>query len=178
MAKLAFSKINKIKSIPNISYMFGENEIEVKQYLPLADKVQLMLAVIEQAGNNEEGFFNIVKLEAHYRIELIKAYTNITFTDKQLEDPTKIYDALILNDIWAFIEDKIPQAEREYLWSNIIEWSREITKYNNSILGVLKSVSQDYSNLKLDVNDIQQKITDPNMLSTLKEMLDKTGLVN
>jgi hypothetical protein len=31
---------------------------------------------------------------------MIKAYTNISFTEKQLTDPSKLYDLIILNNIW------------------------------------------------------------------------------
>lgn len=178
MAKIAFSKLNKVKSLPAKTIKFNDCDIEIEQYLPLEKKVDLMVAVIEQSGNGEEGFFNLVKLEAYYRIEMIKAYTNINFTEKQLEDVTKIYDALMLNDIWAFIEDNIPDTERDYIWNSILALAEEITKYNNSVLGVLKQVTQNYDTMNLDAQSIYQKLADPQNLTLLKGMVDQTGLVN
>ena len=178
MAKINFNKLNKVKSLPAQSYQFGDTSIEIEQYLPLEKKMDLIVSVIEQSGNGEEGFFNIVKLEAYYRIEMIKAYTNITFTEKQLEDPTKIYDALILNDIWAFIEDKIAETERAYIWDNILSLATEITKYNNSILGVIKTVTQDYDSLNVEADGIYQKIADPENLKLLKAISQKAGLTD
>lgn len=177
MAKLAFSKLNKIKNVADKVCTIGDNELIVKQYLPLADKLELIIAVIEQAGD-EEGFFNIVKLEAFYRVEMVKNYTNITFTDKQLEDIPKLYDALILNNTWNIVENEIPEIERNYIWSNILDLAREITKYNNSLLGILKTVSQDYSQLDLDATAIQKKLADPENMALLKQLVAKTGLVN
>jgi hypothetical protein len=81
MAKLAFSKLNKIKSIPDVVGTIDGNELVVRQYLPLEDKIELIINVLEQAGSNE-GFFNRVKLNAFYIVEMIKAYTNISFTEK------------------------------------------------------------------------------------------------
>jgi hypothetical protein len=69
---------------------------------------------------------------------MVKAYTNISFTDKQMEDIPKLYDGLILNDVWPFVEDKIPATERDYIWHNIIEMANRVTEYQNSVLGVLK----------------------------------------
>lgn len=175
MAKIPFNKLNKIKNLPTQKYSFGEYEIEIEQYLPLEDKLNLITAVIDQAGNGEEGFFNIVKLDAYYKIEMIKAYTNISFTDKQLEDTPKLFDAIVLNDIWPFAEDKIPQIEREYIWNNILNLAREITNYNNSALGILKGISTDYSNLKLEATDIQKEINNPDALGLLREILTKLG---
>lgn len=176
MAKIAFSKLNKIKSFDPIEIAIGDQKIEVEQYLPLEKKVDLITAVIEQSGNGEEGFFNIVKLDAYYIIEMVKAYTNISFTEKQLEDTTKLYDALRLNNIWTAIEEAIPYEEKEYIWSNILALAKEITTYQNSVLGVLKAVSNNRDELNFDIEEMINHIKDPEALTLLKEMVDLTGL--
>ncbi len=178
MAKLSFTKLNKIKSLPVVEISIDDQKVLVEQYLPLEEKVNLIASVIEQSGNGEEGFFNIVKLETYYIIEMIRAYTNISFTEKQLEDTTKLYDAIHLNDIWAAVADAIPGAEREYIWSNILALAREITTYNNSVLGVLKAISNDRDNLNFDVEEIMKNLNDPQALTLLKGMVDMTGLTN
>lgn len=176
MAKVNFTKLNKIKSLPVVEISIDDQKILVEQYLPLEEKVNLITSVIEQSGNGEEGFFNIVKLDAYYIIEMIKAYTNICFTDKQLEDTTKLYDAIKMNNLWATINEAIPQDERDYIWNNILALAREITTYNNSVLGVLKTISADREALDFDVTDIMNKLNDPEALTLLKGMVEKTGL--
>lgn len=178
MAKLSFTKLNKIKNLDPVTIDFQGYDIEVEQYLPLEKKVELITSVIEQSGNGEEGFFNIVKLDAYYIIEMIRAYTNISFTEKQLEDTTKLYDAIRLNDVWAAVADAIPGGEREYIWSNILALAKEITTYNNSVLGVLKAISNDRDSLNFDVEEIMNNLNDPQALSLLKGMVDMTGLTN
>lgn len=178
MAKIAFSKLNKIKSLPVVEISIDDQKVLVEQYLPLEEKVNLIASVIEQSGNGEEGFFNIVKLDAYYIIEMIKAYTNISFTEKQLEDTTKLYDAIRLNDVWAAVEDAIPDSEKDYIWNNILALAREITTYNNSVLGVLKAISNDRDNLNFDVEEIMKNLNDPEALTLLKGMVEKTGLTN
>lgn len=178
MAKLSFTKLNKIKSLPVVEISIDDQKVLVEQYLPLEEKVNLITSVIEQSGNGEEGFFNIVKLEAYYIIEMIRAYTNISFTEKQLEDTTKLYDAIRLNDVWAAVADAIPVAEREYVWNNILALAREITTYNNSVLGVLKAISNDRDGLNFDVQEIMNNLNDPEALKLLKGMVDMTGLTN
>lgn len=178
MAKVSFTKLNKIKSIPAIIYPFGEVEIEVEQYLPLEKKLDLIIAVIEQSGNSEQGFFNLVQLQTYYTIEMVKAYTNISFTDKQMEDIPKLFDLITLNGIWAFLEEKIPLIEREYIWNNILEMANRVTEYQNSVLGILKQLTADKDALDLDVTEIMSKIQDPESLTLLKQLVDKTGLTN
>lgn len=177
MAKVPFSKLNQIKKLPPVIHQLGEHIIEVEQYLPLEDKVNLISAVIEQAGNGEEGFFNIVKLDAYYRIEMIKAYTNISFTEKQLEDTTKLFDVIVLNDIWAIIELAVPETERKYIWDNILNLAREITNYNNSILGILKTMTSETTETALDMQKLFDALRNPEELTLLKNMVQKTGLI-
>lgn len=169
MAKLAFTKISKVKSLPTQSYSFGEETIEVEQYLPLNDKITLIENVIELAGD-EVGFFNIVKLEAYYRIYMIKNYTNITFTEKQMEDITKLYDLIELNGIWEAVESMIPEKERTYIWNNILELAQRITDYNNSVLGVLKTVASDSKNNATDITGILEQFADSEYLETIKKI--------
>ena len=178
MAKLSFTKLNKIKSLPVVEISIDDQKVLVEQYLPLEEKVNLIAAVIEQSGNGEEGFFNIVKLEAYYIIEMIRAYTNISFTEKQLEDTTKLYDAIRLNDVWAAVADAIPAAEREYIWNNILALAKEITTYNNSVLGVLKSLKDEEIELGTEVEEMHKKLIDPEILPLVKGLLNNLGSVD
>ena len=177
MAKLAFSKLNKIKSIPDKTIQIEGGDLVVKQYLPLEDKVQLIIDVLELSGS-DEGFFNIVKLDAYYCIEMIKAYTNISFTDKQQEDTAKLYDAIYLNCVWEMVKPHIPAEEREYIWTNLIDMADAITQYNRSIAGMLKALSQDYSALDDEAVNIQKTLNTPEIAAVLKHFLPEAGLTN
>lgn len=174
MAKISLTKLNKIKSLEPIDIKIGEETISVVQYLPLEKKLAIMQNIIEQAGNNEEGFYNIVKLTVFYTIEMLRAYTNISFTEKQLEDPQKLYDIIILNKIWDTIKQSIPEDEVNYIWENTCALAREITDYNHSALGILKLAKEDYSDLELDVNDLTNTLTQSeNNLNLVKGLLTK-----
>ena len=174
MAKISLTKLNKIKSLEPVDIKIGEETISVVQYLPLEKKLTIMQNIIQQAGNNEEGFYNIVKLTVFYTIEMLRAYTNISFTEKQLEDPQKLYDIIILNKIWDTIKQSIPEDEVNYIWENTCALAREITDYNHSALGVLKLAKEDYSDLELDVNDLTNTLTQSeNNLNLVKGLLTK-----
>jgi hypothetical protein len=109
---------------------------------------------------------------------MIKAYTNITFTDKQLDEPTKLYDAIVLNDVWGFVEDKIPEVERNYIWDNVLNLAREITNYNHSALGILKTLTAEKEELEFDVDKIVNSLNNADMLATLKSIVEQAGLNN
>ena len=174
MAKISLTKLNKIKSLEPIDIKIGEETISVVQYLPLEKKLAIMQNIIEQAGNNEEGFYNIVKLTVFYTIEMLRAYTNISFTEKQLEDPQKLYDIIVLNKIWDTVKQSIPEDEVNYIWENTCALAREIADYNHSALGILKLAKEDYSDLELDVNDLTNTLTQSeNNLNLVKGLLTK-----
>ena len=173
MAKVNLTKLNKIKSLDPIDIKIGEETISVVQYLPLEKKLTIMQNIIEQAGNNEEGFYNIVKLTVFYTIEMLRAYTNISFTEKQLEDPQKLYDIIVLNKIWDTVKQSIPEDEVNYLWENTCTLAREITNYNHSALGILNLLSNDYDNLSLDTTDMANKLSNVDNLKMLREILTK-----
>ena len=173
MAKISLTKLNKIKSLEPVDIKIGEETISVIQYLPLEKKLALMQSIIEQAGNNEEGFYNIVKLTVFYTIEMLHAYTNISFTEKQLEDPQKLYDIIVLNKIWDTIKQSIPEDEVNYIWENTCALAREITDYNHSALGILNLLSNDYDNLSLDTTDMANKLSNVDNLKMLREILTK-----
>ena len=175
MAKVSFTKLNKIKSLEPVDVQLGEETISVVQYLPLEKKLAIMQNIIEQAGNNEEGFYNIVKLTVFYTIEMLRAYTNISFTEKQLEDPQKLYDIIVLNKIWDTVKQSIPEDEVNYIWENTCALAREITDYNHSALGLLNLISNDYDNLNLDVKEITEKLSDRTNLTLIKDLLTKLG---
>ena len=172
MAKVAFNKLNTIKSIPNKTITIGENVIEVKQYLGLVDKIDLMTRIIEQAGD-ETGFYNIVKIRTFYIIEMLKAYTNISFTEKQLEDIGKLYDAIVMNSIWEQVADGIPEEERVYIWDNTLSIADQVTKYNSSVLGILKTIKSDYSETEFDLEKMADIIQNPEQLKFVKDLLEK-----
>ena len=175
MAKISLTKLNKIKSLEPIDIKIGEETISVVQYLPLEKKLAIMQNIIEQAGNNEEGFYNIVKLTVFYTIEMLRAYTNISFTEKQLEEPQKLYDIIVLNNIWNEVKKAIPQSELTDMWENTCALAREITNYNHSALGILNLVSNDYDNLNLDVKEMTEKLSDRTNLTLIKDLLTKLG---
>lgn len=171
MVKVSLTKLNKIKSLDPIDIKIGEETISVVQYLPLEKKLTIMQNIIEQAGNNEEGFYNIVKLTVFYTIEMLRAYTNISFTEKQLEDPQKLYDIIVLNNIWETVKDSIPEKERDYIWDNTCALAREITDYNHSALGILKMARADYGETDFNIASIMENIKDPETLGLMKEIL-------
>ena len=174
MAKLSFTKLGLKPNNEIINIPFGEHFIEVKRYLPVEEKLDLISRVLE-LSHDSNNFSNPVKVDVYTMLEIIDKYTNITFTDKQKENPTKLYDLVVGNGLAAAVVNAIPGAEYEVLTDAINRTIKSVYKYQNSILGILDTISQDYSNLNLDATEIQKKLADPNNIELLKSIMTKLG---
>ena len=149
-------------------------EIEVKQYLPVAEKLELIANVLNNSAD-DNNFANPVKTYVLSHLEIIYAYTNLSFTDKQKEDPAKLYDILETNGIIDSIILALPPSEYDNLIEDITSTIDAYYKYKNSALGILEAATTDYKNLDLEASDIQKKIADPDNLTLLKDVITKVG---
>ena len=174
MAKVSFSKLGlKVnQDIKNI--VFNNQNIEIKQYLPINEKLELISNVINYSAD-DNNFANPVKISIFTTLEIIYAYTNINFTDKQKEDPTKLYDILVSSGLVAAVVNAIPEAEYHEVLCGVSDSIDAIYTYRNSVMGILEQVSQDYSALDLDATKIQEKLANPENMAFLKEVTTKLG---
>lgn len=174
MAKIGFTKLslkrkNEVKTIT-----INNNQIEIKQYLPVNEKLDLIARVINGAYD-QNNFPNPIKIEVIGTLEMIMAYTNISFTEKQKEDIPKLYDLLEENGVIKDIISQIPEDEYNFIIDGINKTVDAVYTYNNSVLGILESISQDYSNLDFDIQKLQNDIANPENLKLVKEVLTKLG---
>ena len=174
MAKIGFTKLslkrkNEVKTIT-----INNNQIEIKQYLPVNEKLDLIARVINGA-HDQNNFPNPIKIEVIGTLEMIMAYTNISFTENQKEDIPKLYDLLEENGVIKDIISQIPEDEYNFIIDGINKTVDAVYTYNNSVLGILEAVSKDYSNLDFDATQIQKKMADPENLKLVKDVLTKLG---
>lgn len=175
MAKVAFTKLGLKKKDEVKNVDFNGVTIEVKQYLPVNDKLDLISRVLNASHDQSANFANPIQLEVIGTIEIIMAYTNLSFTEKQKEDYAKLYDLFEENGIIDLIIAEIPEREYNYIIDGVNETADAVYKYQNSVMGILDTISQDYSGLDLDATNIQKKLADPENLELLKNIMTKLG---
>lgn len=169
MAKIGFTKLG-LKPINDIQIIeFNEQNIEVKQYLPIQKKLELITKVVEMS-HEDSNFANPVKISVHLALNIIEYYTNINLTEKQKEDVPKLYDLIKQNGLLNMVIENIPNEEYQELCEGVYKTIKSIYKYRNSILGILETISQDYSEINLNIDEIQNKLNDPESLALLKEI--------
>ena len=174
MAKVSLTKLS-LKVNQDVKYVECNGQvIEVKQYLPVNDKLELIGNVINSA-HDENNFSNPVKVNIFTTLEILYVYTNINFTEKQKEDPAKLYDLVVSSGLVDAVLNVIPEDEYEEVVCGIADSIEAIYNYRNSVMGILDTISADYSNLNLDATEIQKKLGDPENMALLKQVLTKLG---
>lgn len=176
MAKIAYSKLglNKMVNKDPVIIEFNDQQIEVAQYLPIEKKLDLISDIIN-SSLDDNTYYNPCRIEIFMLTKIIEAYTNLTITDKQKEDIFKFYDQLVASGFAKKILDNIPTADYTFIHRSVTKTIKNIYQQKNSALGILESISSDYSNLNLDASEIQSKLADPENLDLLRAVLTKLG---
>lgn len=176
MAKVAFSKLGlKVNQEVN-TFEWNGQKVEVKQYLPIAEKFTLISEVLMNCQDTDNNnFMSISKMVMYLGIQIVIHYTNINVTDKMKEDPAKLYDQLDSTGLLTEIKNNMD--EKEFIL--ICDWCKETCEhlytYRNSIYAILDAMGTDYANLELDIEELQKSIKDPESLTLLKDTLTKLG---
>lgn len=174
MSKVSFTKLG-LKRQENIKVAtFGGNEIEVKQYLPINEKLELVEFVLNNSAD-QNNFANPLKVEVFTNLAILYYYTNITFTDKQKEDAPKLFDLVEENGLIETVIAAMDETEYNIITSSIIETIDAYYNYKASAYGVMEMIATDYSNLNFEVDDINNKLSNPENLSLLRDILTKMG---
>ena len=137
------------------------------------DKIEL-ISDICNASTDDNHYINYVRVNIYAQVYTYLAYTNITVTDKQKEDIFKLYD-MFAGGLGDELQKVIPHAELDFINSNVVNIMEGIYKYQNSAMGLVEAISNDYSNLDFDATELQRKIGDPDNLTLLKNIMTKLG---
>lgn len=173
MAKVGLTKLGLSinKEIKEIEW--NGQKIEVKQYLPSNDKLELCSRIINESVD-DQNFYNPGRVAIFQEIEIILAYTNINVTDKQREDICKLFD-MFSNGFVQAVYSAIPESELGAITAIVEATIHNIYEYKNSILGILQAVKDDYSDLNFDAQALQKALNEGEGLGFLKQVMDKLG---
>lgn len=176
MAKVSFSKLGVKPNNDVEEVKFGNATIEIKQYLPMGDKIQLIERVVNAAApSSGDRIINWAYVNVMIDLLLVEYYSNISFTDKQKEDIYKFYDNLFGSGLGDLIVDAIPEDELDWIVENVNLIIESVFTYKTSAMGIFEGISDDYKNLDLNADDIRAKLADRNGVEFLQEVLDKMG---
>ena len=138
MAKITYSSLKLKTKEENKEIDFEGNKIEVKQYLPIADKIDLIDITLQKS--KEERLYNPIKVNMYFHLHLVYLYTNISFTEKQREDEEKLYDVLDSNGLIDAIVAAIPENEYTDLLNKTAEKIDNELKYNTTTAALVSKI--------------------------------------
>ena len=172
MAKVTYSSL-KLKTKEEIKEIdFNGIKIEVSQYLPAGDKIDLIDITLEKA--KEGNIYNPIKVDLFFHLHLVYLYTNITFTDKQREDEGKLYDALESNGLIDAVIAAIPEKEYSELLNQINEKIDTEMKFSVTLAGIISQIINELPASTEKAAKIMEKF-DP---SQFKEVLEFAKAAN
>ena len=167
----------KIKSVkwetpsPKPLITEGSPDIIVKQYLPVEQKMALIGNIVNNSAD-DNNYYNPIRLDMYTVIGIVGLYTDIDLEDTTI---SQAYDILMESGLWEDILATIPASEIEYIKTNTRKVLDNIYAYKNSIYGVIEGFNNSADNLKLDSEEIQKNLSDPENLKLVKEILTKMG---
>ena len=174
MGKVPFTKLSLTRNNDIKILEWKDQKIEVKQYLSVAEKLDLISKIINYSADDHV-FYNPCKVQIFETIEIILAYTNINITEKQQEDILKLYDLFISSGFADKIKEVIPEEELNYIDDSVWATIKEIYRYRDSFMGVMEQTQADYKNLDNMVGEIEDKISNADNLTLLKNVVTKLG---
>lgn len=148
-AKLALKLNTEVKSVD-----YNGNVIEVLQYLPIDDKYSLINVTLQKA--KEGSIYNPLKKDMYFHLNLVYMYSSLTFTEKQREDESKLYDTLVSNGLMDLIIEAIPESEYTILYSYLDEQEELLLTYKNTFGGAISEIIE---NLPLRADEMQQIVS-------------------
>ena len=170
MAKITYSSL-KLK-INNETNKVEGTDIEVLKYLPIEDKISLINITLQNA--KEGAIYNATLLDAFFHLYIVFMYSNISFTEKQKEDPMKLYDVLKSNGLIDKIILAMDEDEYNSLNEFLNQQLNDIYNYKNTIGGVITELVE---NLPLQAEEMQ-KIVDNFDKEKFQNVLDFAKAAN
>ena len=166
MAKTTYAGMKlKVNTQPKEIDVNG-NQFEVFQYLPIEDKYDLVMVTLQNCFEN--GIYNPIKKDMFFHLYIAYMYTDIAFTDKQKEDPEKVYNVLESNGILTEIINAIPEEEYNKLFEYMNETIELSMRYSTSMGAMVSSIIDDLPSKAQEAVDILNNF-DPNQFKAVQD---------
>ena len=137
MAKVSYASL-KIKTNTDVhTVQFNNMEIEVLQYLPVEDKYDLIMIALQKAEEN--GIYNELKLDMFFHLNLVYLYTNLSFTEKQKENESKLYDCIKSSGLLDNILNALNEDEYDELYNMLMVIKTDSMKYKTTAAAILSN---------------------------------------
>ena len=175
MAKAYFGKLDLTKNTDVKTFTWNEQVIEVKQYLPIQEKTNLIVKILNEAIDEKVRYYLPWRLEVFFTINLFFAYTNISITDKQIEDAGKVYDMLISSGIYDEFINNMNSKEFSFINHQIHNVTDKIDAYTNSVYGILDNMNEEYGDISEGAKQLLNDLSESKDIELVSDIMTKLG---
>lgn len=119
----------------------NNEEITVWKHLPTLEKIDIIQIALQKA--DEGGYYNDLKLDAYFHLNIVYSYTNIEFSAEDRADELKLFDDLKQSGILDEILSAMDEDEYNELELNLNAYIEYKMQYGNSAAAVLRSFIED-----------------------------------
>ena len=174
MGRPTYAKLKLSSEIAPKELEWGEQKIEIKQYISIQNKLNMISEVLNLAADDNR-FYNPGKINMFFALKVLDYYTNLSITDKQKENPIKLYDDIMASGFYGVVFKHIPEDEIGFVYNTMIDSIEQIYKYQNSAYGILDAVNNDYDNLNLDIQKLTEQLGNKENVEFLSDVMSKLG---
>ena len=170
MAKVPFTKLYTKEDLGKVkTFTWNEQEIEVKQYLPIEEKLDIMGNLLETCLNDHT-ILNPLEISSNLDVLMVMHYTNISFTEIQ-KGKNAIVTYNILKEIGLIdsIKSYVPKSEL-LLLDSIYEILENSMKYLNSLPVLIDNIIEKGKNNQIDLQALKDEISNNEEVNNLIKM--------
>lgn len=175
MAKAYFGKLDLSKNTDIKTFTWNEQVIEVKQYLSIQDKINLIVKILNEAIDDKVRYYLPWRLEVFFTVNLFFAYTNVSITDKQIEDMGKVYDMLISSGIYSEFINNMDTKEYSFINHQIHNVIDKMDAYANSVYGILDSMNEEYGDISEGAKQLLNDLSESKDIELVSDIMTKLG---
>lgn len=169
---IMFKDLNLAENVHAVPVNINGNTISVLQYLPIADKHEL----IETAINNTVvgGVCDYVKLHALYRLYIVCLYTDIELDEADMENSFGVYDILEANGVIDAVISNMDPHELELIDSMLDNTLESTVAYQKSFAGTMTTFAKDLPVIAKQLQDFSKNL-DLSQFQQVMNIANATG---
>lgn len=130
-------------------------DIRVKQYLPIIDKINLLIDAYTSAWD-EEGFDEFL-FDITYRVGVVESYTNIKTPKDTMDTYDLIMSTGVFNGVWLAINEG-ERKELEDYKVKYIRTQKKTEEKQNSLSFLVGKVLENMGEMELDQDSIKELV--------------------
>ena len=115
MAIINYKDLNLTNKNVIKTFKWGDKDVEILGYLPVEDIYDVVMITLQKSFEN--GYYNPIKMDMFFHLNLIYAYTNIVFSDEDRADEAGLFDKLVSS---GFMEEFLKNFD-EKIYSDLAD---------------------------------------------------------